>query len=303
MDTNTTTKFQETLLSTLLAGAFVLTGCSVSPQTETESRPLISNGDLVGANDPAARSTIALVQPSPTFAGEYLPYCSGTLIEEDLVVTAGHCVSSRVLVAFGLGIIDSPVVIGGNAYAHEQFGSLSSPDFTYDLALVRLDRKAPAFMKPVSIAGPSDFAKGDEVFLAGYGRVVAKGSSVARTNPGLLFQVPTRISEIYPAPPSGPSTTSTENSTGRSNDGLPDPAGEDGSIDLNKIFGLIGFASDDGRSGGCQGDSGGPMYLKKGDQLLLLGSTVGGPGICAATGFYSNLSQYASWIRSTAERI
>lgn len=287
-------------LFALTIGTIALAACS-RPDLATEgSNVKIANGDVVGLDDPTAQSTVALVQASPFAQGEFLPFCSGTLIEPDLVVTAAHCVSRRVLVSFGLGLVETPVVIAGRAYPHENFGALSSPDLTYDLAVIRLDEKAPDFMKPVDIALPSDFSRGDEVILAGYGRIVPKGSTFPTTNPGFLYRVSTRVSQVFPSPPVRGvlSETSSSTSTGRSGTSFDS---EDEFTPT--LFGLIGFASEDGRSGGCQGDSGGPMYLKKGDRLLLVGSTVGGPGVCAPTGYYSNLTVYAPWIRQAAERL
>ncbi len=264
------------LFLSILLGSGAIISCGETSPSAQESTPKIANGDAVLPSDPVAWSTVGLVQPLPQ--GGWTPYCSGTLIEQDLVLTAAHCVSPRVFVSFGLGQVDRSTVIRGTAYAHENFSSPSSPMLTYDIALIRLDRNAPAFMQPVAMGLPTDFSAGDPVILAGYGRIIPKGSKAPYSNPGLLYQVETRISQIYPEPPLEGRVT-------------------------QDLFGLIQFKSDDGVSGGCQGDSGGPMYLQKNGELLVIGSTVGGPGVCAATGIYSNLSQYAPWVRETAQKI
>jgi secreted trypsin-like serine protease len=284
------------VLSLMLAASGCGLGLDSLQRKSSDSQVSIANGDPVGRGDPVSLSSVALVSAIPGDLRGYMPYCSGTLIESDLVVTAAHCIDTsagrgtqQVFVRMNdLSVTGTAngalqaVVVPGVAKPHEFFGRLTTPEFAYDLALVRLTQPAPSFMRPVKISDPAQVTIGQRVILAGYGLVVPKGSQTPLRNSGVLHKVSTQIADVYPLEPS----------TERSFDPVK-----------GQLYGLIEFSSPDRRSGGCQGDSGGPMFVEGASGLELIGSTVGGPGICASSGFYTNLTLFKSWIEQTKETL
>lgn len=279
----------------ILALTFPLAGCGGLADDSDGSSVSIAGGEAVRCGDPVSQSAVALVSAGLWDPRGYLPFCSGTLIAKDLVVTAAHCLdlplekgTQQVLVKMidlsGGPARASPapsVIIPGEARPHEFFGQATTPEYAYDLALVRLAQPAPSYMRPVPIADPARVAIGQKVVLAGYGLVLPRGSRNTQHNSGVLYKVSTKISRVF----------SLESSDER---GL-DP-------NKDKFVGVIEFRSPDGRSGGCRGDSGGPMFAEGSGGLELLGATVGGPGICSSSGFYTNLTLFKSWIEQTKRR-
>lgn len=110
------------------------------------------------------------------------PVCTATLVGEDLLLTAGHCVLNEMECAksrfvFGFSITEAggsapSIVPATEVYTCAEVVSryvnhTSTNAVRADYALVRLDRKV-AGHKIVPIARDGDLAKGDSVFMLGY---------------------------------------------------------------------------------------------------------------------------------------
>jgi secreted trypsin-like serine protease len=90
--------------------------------------------------------------------------CSGALLGQDLVLTAGHCVTSATnLKIAGPGVGWTDV---NEAVPHPQFGAGARS--TADLALLKLHQPLPARLVPASLGGRPVVA-GERVIIAGYG--------------------------------------------------------------------------------------------------------------------------------------
>ncbi|MGA7327276.1 MAG: trypsin-like peptidase domain-containing protein [Rhodomicrobium sp.] len=121
--------------------------------------------------------------PGEKFAGEPVgAFCSGTLVREDIVLTAGHCVSEisnspnippigGVRFVFGYRVekdganptrIPSSQIFSG----YELLGGETNT--SRDWALIRLDRPVPAEIASPVISWSTGVAKGAKVFVIGY---------------------------------------------------------------------------------------------------------------------------------------
>ncbi len=152
---------------------------------------LVSRGRVaLDAEGAPALTTMPLSQASNVCASERyadqptLPFCSGVLLDRNLVLTAGHCLGStpaevsascsEMLVLFGFAFSTGPALPSPGAddtYAcsrvvvHEYDAEMSDgPDF----AIVQLDRTVPATIgAPVNVAG--SVARGQTLISIGNG--------------------------------------------------------------------------------------------------------------------------------------
>jgi V8-like Glu-specific endopeptidase len=104
------------------------------------------------------------------------PYCSGSLIAPDIVMTAGHCVKNTVVcwgirIAFGYAV-QAPDVMpdelwSGDVYRCKEVIESQSDDDGPDFALIRLDRPVVGH-KPLKLDKKAKQKVGDPVFAIGY---------------------------------------------------------------------------------------------------------------------------------------
>lgn len=277
--------------------ALSLTACSAAKQSAISSsadNAAIIGGEIVSADDSIAKSTVALVD---IFQGGA---CTGTLLKNNVVLTAAHCVQNgpEVLrVYFGVDLKTAQAFAVKEAKPHSRYMEAMTElekvlqsviDTTVpgddrqkklftamdeyknwgDIALVKFEGEAPAGYVAAEVLEDGRYVQnGGTITLAGYG--ITKPYSQQK----------------------------------------PDEVEEDvlRKVDIkiaNAIFAEteVSFDQTEGR-GACHGDSGGPAYVKVGDKLKLFGITSRGlndpEDSCGQLAGYTYLPAYLNWVSET----
>jgi secreted trypsin-like serine protease len=241
-------------------------GCGVSSSDQTSELSIVG-GEQVAETDAVTLSTVALVTPT----GDQ--FCTGSLIKQDLVLTAAHCLAdytdTQLFVAFGNvalpGYFKREKLRAAISYrVHSSYSSrqtqLDVPTAApNDIALIKLSQPAPVAYKPIGMLAAKDsIHNGESLLLAGFGltRWHANGG-------GVLYKVQSKIGSQAPAV---------------------------------KEF---DFAAIPGKSA-CMGDSGGPAFVLRNQRLVLIGVTSRGSAFCDSTGTYTDVRHFRSWIDQQA---
>ncbi|NRA66956.1 MAG: trypsin-like serine protease [Pseudobacteriovorax sp.] len=166
-----------------------LIACGVA--TEETSTTKIVGGRLVENGDLEVLSTVALTSRGRAF-------CSGTLIRENVVVTAGHCLGGRTPdITFGLSDRTGTTVRASRA--------IRNPE-GFDVGLVILAEAPPSWARPVTIL-EDDFVleAGDPLILAGFGQTSGSGGSSGRlkTVTTIFDQISVEAKEVWFGPTPG----------------------------------------------------------------------------------------------------
>ena len=268
-----------TLLTVTVA---LLTGCSekieVLDGTGDLHRPsqMIYGGSAPDA--PEHGATVALHQLANNGTSVFVqPFCSGTLIAPDVVVTAAHCVDvSRNLRPKTMPAENLAIYVGDNpaadivSHLYPASEVLMHPDYssrnlTDDIAIVRLSSAVTEPVDPVPnlpvVEGLSGSDIGMTVNFAGFGDNDAGGS-------GIKLQVDGTVGGL-----------------GCSVAGCPSPGDADTQVSYRQ-----------GSGGPCFGDSGGPMFVYRGGNTYLGGVTSYGDPWCTTYGVSTRVDAYETWI-------
>lgn len=207
----------------------------ISVSAHPAPRVAIVGGDDVSADDIVARSTVLvrgkLLRSSFT--------CTGTIIGEDLVLTAGHCLGApgyaELTVYFRIDRDGAGPAIPVRAQVRpDDYNTRDHFNPWNDVALLRLSQKVPSGYQPVPLLeDPSQLADGAPVLLAGYGISVPVSSNPSNEGEGRLRKVRQKIVQAHYNP-------------------------------TEMLVDIHGH-------GPCFGDSGGPAYFETPQGLVLAG--------------------------------
>ncbi len=221
--------------------------------------------------------------------------CTGSLIGEGLVLSAGHCVNvahpQKMIIFFGtdFNAIISQVRNGDKSnirrvvkvLRHEKYAindsdtADSNAQTKNDISLIRFEGPIVDGFKKANLAKSEQSAmlkQGSEVMLAGYGLSEFKqdpntGEALSSKGSGTLRQVGNiKVLSVL-------------------------PTGEELTFDQS------------GGHGACHGDSGGPAYIVDANTNYLVGVTSRGGGDCNITAIYTGVLGYSQWIQSRSAQL
>ncbi len=257
-----------------LATVFSLAiGCH---STDQGSGLNIIRGRQLDANGPAASNIVGLSDD-----GKFI-FCTGSIIAEDVVVTAAHCVrdKSNLKVVFGQpkALVDTIDVVSIETY--KPYKDAAFPNF--DIAWLRLKRKIPAGFQAMEILrDPSSLARASGYQIAGYG--IEKTDCLTDDCNGKLLEADTSLQSYHDTPRLM-------------------------SLLVFKGAALLGFGAS------CNGDSGGPAYAKIADRWYLIGVTNGATAYLNPDSFvnpsqsceegsdtYTFMGDYINWLEKRSE--
>jgi secreted trypsin-like serine protease len=259
----------------VLSLAFLLgvvdSACSSrTDSSEASQKVICSNGKLqtvgiyggqeVSEDDVLAQGTVFILFKTGKVGSDGDPemaMCTGSLIDQNIVMTAGHCVpdsqdASQVLVSFA----SDPICEGHNQGIETAFHSVEKvirhPDYTLsnssadssksDVALLRFAGQAPAGKKVLKMQfEPVNFTAQSEIRVVGYGRTTDYN---VNDEAGILL----RTAQIEPILTSSVPERITANNTGS----------------------MLYFDQSHGE-GACSGDSGGPTLLNLDGNYVIIG--------------------------------
>ncbi len=193
--------------------------------------------------------------------------CTATLITEDVVMTAGHCMEGQMA-------NDFTVLFGSNLYnATRRYvvDYLVHPEYSYisrDIALMRLSSPAPADVSPIPYLpkslGITDQDLGTSIEFVGFGQTEDGYGSTKKTVTNALDWICT----TDPGCAFGDNTWASPNT----------------------------LCQDQDPGGPCQGDSGGPAFIVRDGKEYVAGVTSYGDQNCEQFGCSTKVDEYEKFI-------
>ena len=172
----------KTKLKVLILISLFILGCQPAKHYDYSDpyvatvRHLIVNGTEIDAD--IFPRTVALVAPERTYI-----FCTGTIISDDLIMTAAHCVTGvqgkKFYIMYGCKQLQGCNNLIGVQKLSIYPGYDKTKKHWNDIAILLLDRQVPLDTK-IHTLHPSQYSellkRGTEVIIAGYGRSSDKGA-------------------------------------------------------------------------------------------------------------------------------
>jgi secreted trypsin-like serine protease len=266
----------------VLIALFALISVSFAADCGVPAIPPKQDSKIVGGVEATPHSwpwQVALYKK--TFLGQYYQFCGGTLINENFVLTAGHCFygetntkNFKVIIGAHNLKQDEPskieALISG-IYVNPQYNAGTT---THDTTVLKL--AAPVTLNddvsPVCLADSgADIKAGSQVYITGWGSTKEGGQT---TN--VLYQTSVPIVDHQ-------------------------KCADEYKGEQNVDETMICAAYDQGGKDTCQGDSGGPLVFNQGGKWTQYGITSWGQG-CAEAGYagvYGSVAAMRDYIDST----
>ena len=255
---------------------FASTVFAASDNINTDTELLTDVGPLIVGGESAIPGEHPwMVYLSSSSSGRNA-YCGGSLIANDWVITAAHCIGSGTIY-IAAGVYDrntsnsSNTFVVQSSFVHPSYSNVSNGN---DIALLKLSNPVPTSLVDVyaqlpSISLDGAFAgTGDSLKVIGWGTTSSGGSQS-----DILLEV------VVPVTSEAVCNQAYRN------------------IDYNSQI-CAGFTN--GGRDSCQGDSGGPLLFTNGGQDYVAGLVSFGQG-CAEPNFpgvYTRTSGFLDWVDS-----
>ncbi|NVB37639.1 trypsin-like serine protease [Pseudenhygromyxa sp. WMMC2535] len=254
----------------IFAALFALTAgtavaCVDDADTIEDGDLRIINGDPATSNVTEYEATVGIHAYYPAqSSASASPFCSGTLISDEVVMTAAHCCdgmsANGALVYFGEGPAHDGTSWTGDLFLLSEMlmhPSYNSAQLNNDICLLRL-ASPNTDVTPIphlpAAQGVTSSDVGTILDHVGFGY-----SNLAKTEYGVKLHAEVPISEV----------SSTK----------------------------IAYVQDgDPNFGPCNGDSGGPAFIERNGSTYVAGITSYGDSACIEYGVSTNVSAYDSWI-------
>lgn len=286
------------LTSTLLVSVLTLTACSKMHATgesdaainaeQTSSSSGIVGGSSVAGSEDIAKTTVQIytVQTTVDQLGQVrisgIAGCTGSLLANNIVLTAAHCTAENPNLIFlyfstksadlkTLSLKDPLVrrVVGGKTGSNWPRLKQNQSNDWGDIALLRFEGGIPEGYQLAQLLPQDQELKAQQtVTLAGFGLT----DGVRKTQTDKLLKVDVQI--------------------------------------LEPVFGKSEMIVDSGDGKGpCHGDSGGPAYVTIGGKHFVAGTTSRAEsqtdplGQCIGDTVYTKVQPYSTWIKNTMKAL
>lgn len=276
-----------------------------SPRHEPEFAAIV-NGTAVNPTQYASRWPFIVALVTPGRKSQYdAQFCGGSLIDDQHVLTAAHCLTLRpgvIATPRGVGIVANQRVLDtktmgsgeqrvravSDVFVHPGFSSNEGEGYHDDIAVLRLAEPIVG-ARTIPLVQAADAAAwgagrgGPNAFIAGWGNTDPAGSGTpSKAFPTVLREVtvPIRSDAECAASVRGGYGTSFERES-------------------NFCAGILQRSPAKLGQDSCQGDSGGPVLVDAAGTMRLAGVTSWGDG-CAQKNFgaYSRVDALRPWVES-----
>lgn len=258
----------------------------------------VMNGVEVKKNDFVKNHVVAIVDI------ELNTICTGTIIANDVILTAAHCApkkASNLRIIFNedaYGTLDTREPDYYQAYVrtatdfipHKDYSDESDADVDLDdIALIKFRGTLPEGYAPARMLDRvEDLKRGLNLLVAGYGVDEVQTEVIdANTYPNLLEAI--EMGLVF---------CNEDNSYCVSVETFGDGTLRKAQAPIDS-FSKNEFILNEKAAGTCSGDSGGPAFVQKGKELIVAGVTSRGGVLCNDDGVYTNVARYREWIKKT----